>query len=61
MDQVARWLGVSTFVILLCAGNAVQAQQKLNQPYVMVIHPSLPVGSVKELIAYAKNKPGVIN
>lgn len=162
MDRVARWLGVSIFVILLCAGNALRAQQKPNQPsagypnktvriivgsspgggsditarlvaqklaelwgssvvvenrsagavygfeaiaratpdgysialvpssgysaavlsikvpfdikkdieafaqltsqpYVMVVHPSLPVGSVKELIAYAKNKPGVIN
>lgn len=35
--------------------------QLTSQPYVMVIHPSLPVGSVKELIAYAKSKPGVIN
>lgn len=35
--------------------------QLTSQPYVMVIHPSLPVGSVKELVAYAKRKPGVIN
>ncbi len=30
-------------------------------PLVLVVHPSLPVKSVQELIAYAKNKPGEIN
>jgi tripartite-type tricarboxylate transporter receptor subunit TctC len=29
----------------------------MTQPYLLVITPSLPVGSVKELIAYAKAKP----
>jgi tripartite-type tricarboxylate transporter receptor subunit TctC len=34
----------------------------LNQaPNILVVHPSLPVNSVKELIAYAKAKPGELN
>ena len=28
---------------------------------VLVVHPSLPVSSVKELIAYAKARPGALN
>jgi tripartite-type tricarboxylate transporter receptor subunit TctC len=30
-------------------------------PLVLVVHPSLPVKSVKELIAYAKSKPGEVS
>src|SRR5437763_16593374 len=30
-------------------------------PSLMVVHPSLPVKSVQELIAYAKAKPGELN
>lgn len=30
-------------------------------PYVLVVEPSLPVGSVQELIAFAKSRPGKIN
>ncbi len=32
-----------------------------NSPNVLVVHPSLPVKSVKELIALAKARPGVLN
>lgn len=32
-----------------------------TSPYVMVVHPSLPVTSLPELIAYAKNHPGKIS
>ena len=32
-----------------------------SSPYVLVISPVLPVATVKELIAYAKGKPGVLN
>jgi tripartite-type tricarboxylate transporter receptor subunit TctC len=30
-------------------------------PYVLSVHPSLPVGTLKQLIALAKSKPGQIN
>lgn len=32
-----------------------------SQPYVLAVNPSLPVKSVKELIAYAKSKPGALS
>lgn len=32
-----------------------------RQPNILVVHPSLPVRSVKELIALAKTKPGELN
>jgi len=30
-------------------------------PFVVLVHPSLPVNSVKELVEYAKARPGVLN
>lgn len=33
----------------------------VSSPLVLYLHPSVPVNSVKELIAYAKEKPGVLN
>ncbi len=32
-----------------------------SQPYLLVVHPSIKVTSVKELIALAKSKPGALN
>lgn len=32
-----------------------------SQPYVLLAHPSLPVTTFKELLAYAKSKPGTVN
>jgi tripartite-type tricarboxylate transporter receptor subunit TctC len=32
-----------------------------QQPNVFLVHPSVPVRNVKELIAYAKSKPGQLN
>ncbi len=35
--------------------------QLTTQPYVLIVTPSLPVKSVKDLIAYAKAKPGALS
>jgi tripartite-type tricarboxylate transporter receptor subunit TctC len=35
--------------------------QLVRLPHILVVHPSVPVTSVKELIALAKAKPGVLN
>jgi len=35
--------------------------QVVDVPGMLVVHPSLPVKSVKELIAYAKERPGKLN
>jgi len=35
--------------------------QLVTLPHILVVHPSLPVKSVKELIALAKAQPGVLN
>ena len=35
--------------------------QLVTLPHILVVHPSVPVTSVKELIALAKAKPGVLN
>ena len=35
--------------------------QLTMQPYVVAVNPGLPVGSVRDLIAYAKGKPGAIS
>ena len=32
-----------------------------TQPYLLLVNPTLPLNSVKELIAYAKSKPGAIS
>jgi tripartite-type tricarboxylate transporter receptor subunit TctC len=32
-----------------------------NSPYLLVVHPSIPAATVKELIAYARSKPGQLN
>jgi tripartite-type tricarboxylate transporter receptor subunit TctC len=33
----------------------------VSTPYVLIVHPSLPVKSVRELVALAKAKPGQVN
>jgi tripartite-type tricarboxylate transporter receptor subunit TctC len=32
-----------------------------NSPYMLVVHPSIPAANVKELIAYARSRPGQLN
>lgn len=35
--------------------------QATSQPYLLVVHPAVPVKSVKDLIGFAKSKPGALN
>ena len=35
--------------------------QLTSQPYMLLVHPAVPAKSVKELVALAKAKPGVLN
>jgi tripartite-type tricarboxylate transporter receptor subunit TctC len=41
--------------------DLVPVTQVNSAPLMLVLHPSLPVGSVQELIAYAKANPGKLN
>lgn len=41
--------------------DMVPVVQTENGPYVVVVHPSLPVKTVKQLVALAKSKPGQLN
>jgi tripartite-type tricarboxylate transporter receptor subunit TctC len=41
--------------------DMVSVVQTENGPYVIVVHPSLPVKDVKQLVALAKSKPGQLN
>src|SRR3954468_19697927 len=34
--------------------------QMTSQPYLLVVHPAVPVATPKEFIAYAKSKPGAL-
>lgn len=43
------------------ARDFVPISQVTAQPYVLTVHPSLPVKSVHELVAYAKANPGKLN
>jgi len=35
--------------------------QMTNQPYFLVVHPSVPAASPKEFVAYAKTRPGALS
>jgi len=48
----AKWDPLSDFVPIT---------QTLESPNLLVIHPSLPAKTVKELIAFAKTRPGELN
>ena len=52
MRSDVTWDPVKDFAPITLVGSA---------PNILVVHPSLPVKSVKELIAFAKLKPGQLN
>ncbi len=52
MEAKARWDAKKDFAAVMLAANA---------PNVLAVHPSLPVKSVRDLIALAKAKPGALN
>jgi tripartite-type tricarboxylate transporter receptor subunit TctC len=64
-------MGASTLVSLVVDGAAKRGinfktafspiTHLASQPYVFVIHPTVPATTVKELIAYAKANPGKLN
>lgn len=41
--------------------DLVPIAQVAAQPYILLVHPSVPAKSVKELVALAKARPGVLN
>lgn len=43
------------------ARDFVPVSQVTAQPYVLTVHPSLPIKSVRELVAYAKANPAKLN
>ena len=52
MQRTVQWDPIEDFAPVTLA---------VNSPNILVVHPSLPVKSVKELIALAKAKPGQLN
>lgn len=64
-------MGASTMVSLVVDGVAKRGINfktafspitlEASQPYVFVIHPSVPAQNIKEFIAYAKANPGKVN
>jgi len=69
-DGYTLLMGISTLAILpsmhkKLSYDAVRdlapITQAISAPNVLVVHPSLPVRSVKELIAFAHKRPGELN
>ena len=48
-------------VLVLCQEPLAPLTLVANSPSYFAVHPSVPATSVKELIAYAKSRPGVLN
>ncbi len=45
-------------LLLGSASQAISASLAVSTPYLLVVHPSLPVTNVKELVALARSRPG---
>lgn len=69
-DGYTLLMGISTLAILPAMHKKLPYDamrdlapitQVISAPNILVVHPSLPVKSVKELIAFAKKRPGEIN
>ena len=69
-DGYTLLMGISTLAILPAMHKKLSYDalrdlapitQVISAPNILVVHPSLPVKSVKELIAFARRRPGEIN
>jgi len=53
--------GVFPNLTVLPMRDFIAVTQVVDVPSVLIVHPSVPVNSVKELVAYAKANPGKLN
>jgi tripartite-type tricarboxylate transporter receptor subunit TctC len=69
-DGYTLLMGISTVAILPsmhkklpydALRDLAPVTQAISAPNILVVHPSLPVRSVKELIAFARKRPGELN
>jgi tripartite-type tricarboxylate transporter receptor subunit TctC len=69
-DGYTLLMGISTLAILPsmhkklpydAIRDLAPVTQAISAPNILVVHPSLPVKSVKELIAFSKKRPGEVN
>lgn len=69
-DGYTVLMGISTLAILPAMHKKMPYEamrdlatvtQVISAPNILVVHPSMPVKSVKELVAFAKKRPGEIN
>jgi tripartite-type tricarboxylate transporter receptor subunit TctC len=69
-DGYTLLMGISTLAILPsmhkklpydAMRDLAPVTQAISAPNILVVHPSLPVKSVKELIAFSKKRPGEVN
>jgi tripartite-type tricarboxylate transporter receptor subunit TctC len=69
-DGYTLLMGISTLAILPAMHKKLSydalrdlapVTQVISAPNILVVHPSLPVKSVRELIAFARKRPGEIN
>jgi len=61
VGSVAINPGVFTNLSVNNSRDFIPVTQVVDVPGVLIVHPSVPVSSVKELVAYAKANPGKLN